>query len=126
MNPRRGELQQWAGEERPALAVLLDAAGTASEALLVGPEAVRASGDQLRALAEAGRDRLASHPCPDPDLGDRLVRIIERFGFMARSFDAPADRYGSGYLPALGHQLRALTADLTAFVSDLDHATEGR
>ena len=26
MNPRRGELQQWAGEERPALAVLLERA----------------------------------------------------------------------------------------------------
>jgi hypothetical protein len=126
MSPRNGELQQWAGDENPEFVILLDVAGAASEALLIGPEAIRASADQLRAVAEAGRERLASHPCPDPELGERLTRLIERFGFMARSFEAPADRYGSGYLPALGHQLRALVADLTVFVSDLGHAIEGR
>ena len=126
MSPRDGGLQQWAGDENPEFVILLDVAGAASEALLIGPEAIRASADQLRAVAEAGRDRLASHPCPDPELGERLTRLIERFSFMARSFEAPAGRYGSGYLPALSHQLRTLVADLTVFVSDLGHAIEGR
>jgi hypothetical protein len=126
MSPRDGELQRWAGDENPEFVILLDTAGAASEALLIGPEAIRASADQLRAVAEAGRERLASHPCPDPELEERLTRLIERFGFMARSFEAPADQYGSGYLPALGHQLRTLVADLTVFISDLGHAIEGR
>jgi hypothetical protein len=126
MSPPNGELQRWVGEERPGLEVLLDTASAAAEALLIGPEAIRASGDQLRAVAEAARERLASHPCPDPELRERLARLIERFGFMARSFEAPTDRYGSGYLPAVGHQLQTLVADLTVFVSDLGHATGGR
>jgi len=125
MSPRDSELQRWAGDETPEFVVLLDTAASASEALLIGPEAIRASGDQLRAVATAGQDRLGSHPCPDPDLGDRLARLIERYGFMARSFEAPTDEYGDGYLPALGHQLRTLIADLTVFVSDLGHAIEG-
>ena len=126
MSPRDSELQRWAGDENPEFVVLLDTASAASEALLVGPEAIRASADQLRAVAEAGTERLVSHPCPDPDLADRLARLIERYGFMARSFAAPTDEYGAGYLPALGHQLRTLVSDLTVFVSDLGHAIEGR
>jgi hypothetical protein len=126
MSPRGGELQRWAADERPEFVILLDTAGAASEALLIGPEAIRASGDQLRAVAEAARQRLVSHPCPDPELGERLAGLVERFGFMARSFEGPADRYGSGYLPAVGHQLQTLVADLTVFLSDLGHAVEGR
>jgi hypothetical protein len=125
VSPRDSELQRWAGDETPEFVVLLDTAGTAAEALPVGAAAIRASADQLRAVAAAGKERLTSHPCPDPELGERLARLIERYGFMARSFEAPAEEYGETYLPALGHQLRSLIADLTVFVSDLGHAIEG-
>ena len=126
MSPRDAQLQRWAGDENPEFVILMDTAGRAADALLVGAEAIRASGDQLRAVASAAEERLASRPCPDPDLADRLDRLVERYGFMARSFEAPADEYGTGYLPALGHQLRALIADFAVFLSDLGHAIEGR
>jgi hypothetical protein len=59
-------------------------------------------------------------------LAERLHGLIERFGFIARSFDAPAQEYGEGYVPALAHQSRVLIADFTVFIADLGHAIEGR
>jgi hypothetical protein len=126
VSPRDTELQRWAGNENPEFIVLVDTAIVASESLLVGPDAIRASADQLRAVGSDQQQRSESHPCPDPELADRLHGLIERYGFIARSFEAPIEEYGEGYVPALAHQLRVLIADLTVFRADLGHAIEGR
>jgi hypothetical protein len=125
VSPRRAALKLWADDENPDFQALIATAGHASDALLAGPEAIRASADQLRAVTAAGRRRLEAHPCPDPDLAERLERLVERLGFIARSFEAPVHEYGDGYLPALAHQLRTLIADFTVFMADLGHAIEG-
>jgi hypothetical protein len=125
VSPRRAPLKLWADEENPDFHALIATAGQASDALIAGPEAMRASADQLRAGASAGERRLESHPCPDPDLARRLAALVERYGFIARSFEAPAQKYGEGYIPALAHQLRMLIADFTVFQADLGHAIEG-
>jgi hypothetical protein len=125
VSPRRAALKLWADDENPDFHVLIATAGLAADALLTGSEAIRASGDQLGAAAAVGRQRLESHPCPDPDLEVRLRALIERYGFVARSFAAPTHEYGDGYIPALGHQLRTLITDFTVFMADLGHAIEG-
>lgn len=125
MSPRRAALKLWADDENPDFHVLVATAGLASDALLAGSEAIQASADQLRAAATVGRQRLESHPCPDPDLGERLRALIERYGFIAYSFAAPVQEYGDGYIPALAHQLRTLITDFTVFMADLGHAIEG-
>jgi hypothetical protein len=116
----------WAGDENPEFIVLVDTAIVASESLLIGPDAIKASADQLRAVGSAQLHRLQTHPCPDAELAERLHGLIERYGFIGRSFEAPAEEYGQGYLPAVAHQLRVLIADLTVFLADLGHAIEGR
>ena len=111
---------------RPEFIVLVDTAIVVSESLLVGPDAIRASADQLGAVGSAQLRRLQTHPCPDAELAERLQGLIERHGFIGRSFEAPAEEYGKGYLPAVAHQLRVLIADLAVFLADLGHAIEGR
>lgn len=125
MSPRDSELQRWAGDENPEFMVLVDTAIAASESLLVGPDAIKASADQLRAVGSAALGRLETHPCPDVQLGQRLQGLVERYGFVGRSFAAPAEEYGDGYIPAVAHQLRVLIADLSVFLADLGHAIEG-
>lgn len=85
-----------------------------------------AAADQLREVVRTGQQRAETHPCPDPALGVRLAGLLERYGFIARSLEAPAGDYGDGYLPAVAHQLRRLNAEFTVFVDDLGHAVEGR
>ena len=126
MSPRDSELQLWAGDENPEFIVLVDTAIVASESLLIGPDAIRASADQLRSVGSAKLRRLQAHPCPEAELAERLQGLIERYGFIGRSFEAPAEKYGEDYLPAVAHQLRVLIADLAVFLADLGHAIEGR
>jgi hypothetical protein len=125
VSPRHAALKRWADDENPDFQALIATAGQASDAICTGPEAMHASADQLRAVASAGKRRLESHPCPDPELGHRLGGLLERFDFIARSLEAPAEEYGDGYAPARAHQLRTLLADFTVFVADLGHAIEG-
>ena len=116
----------WAGDENPEFIVPVDTAIAASESLLIGPDAIRASADQLRSVGSAKLRRLQAHPCPEAELAERLQGLIERYGFIGRSFEAPAEKYGEDYLPAVAHQLRVLIADLVVFLADLGHAIEGR
>lgn len=125
MSPRHAALKLWADDENPDFHALIATAGQSSDALRAGPEAMRASADQLRAVASAGQRRLGTHPCPDPELGRRLGGLLERFVFIARSLEAPVAEYGDGYASAVAHQLRTLLADFTVFIADLGHAIEG-
>ena len=93
--------QGWSRSENRAglsFIVLVDTAIVVSESLLVGPDAIRASADQLGAVGSAQLRRLQTHPCPDAQLAERLQGLIERHGFIGRSFEAPAEAYGEGYL----------------------------
>ncbi len=105
--------------------MLLDTAMVASDSLLIGPDAIKASADQLQAVGLAGLGRLDAHPCPDEDLADRLAVLIDRYGAIGRSLQVPADEEW-GYVPAVAAQLQALIADLAIFLADLGHAIEGR
>ena len=125
MSPRDSELQRWAGDENPEFTVLLDTAMVASDSLLNGPDAIKASADQLQAVGLAGLKRLDAHPCPDEDLADRLAVLIERYGTIGRSLQAPVDEEW-GYVPAVATHLQALIADVAVFLADLGHAIEGR
>jgi len=125
VSPRRAALKLWADDENPNFLALIATAGHAWDALHGGPEAMRANADQLRAATTAGRRRLEDQPCPDRELGYRLDGLLERFGFIARSLEAPAEEYGDGYIPALAHQFQTLLADFTVFIADLGHAIEG-
>jgi hypothetical protein len=74
----------WAGDENPEFIVLVDTAIVASESLLIGPDAIRASADQLHAVGSAQLRRLQTHPCPDAELAEHLQGLIERYGFIGR------------------------------------------
>ncbi len=105
--------------------MLLDTAMVASDSLLIGRDAIKASADQLQAVGMAGLRRLEAHPCPDEALAERLHLLIERYGTIGRSLEAPADEEW-GYVPAVAAQLQALIADLAVLLADLGHAIEGR
>jgi hypothetical protein len=126
VNPRDLSLERWANDEAFQFRSLLLTSEVAAEALRRGTEAIRASADQLRAVVRAGQQRAETHPCPDPDLGVRWAGLLERYGFIVRSLEAPAGDYGDGYLPAVAHQLKTLSTDFTVFVDDLGRAVEGR
>jgi hypothetical protein len=104
---------------------LLATVGIATDALRSGPEAVRASADQLPAIVTTCQRRCESHPCPDLELGERLVGLLEQYGSIARSLEAPTEEYGNGHTPPVANQLQMLNAKLTIFVADLGHAIEG-
>lgn len=120
VSPRGGELRQWADDQHQGFIALLTTADLAADALLIGSEAIQASADQLRAVGSEQQQWLESHPCPHQDLGDRLDALIERLSFMARSFEAPAGEYGDGYIPAVSHQLRILSAICRSSLRTLD------
>ena len=63
---------------------------------------------------------------PNSALGLRLEGLLERYGFMARSLEAPVDDYGDGYIPAVANQLQRLGTEFALFVEDLGRAVEGR
>jgi hypothetical protein len=87
---------------------------------------MRASADQLRAVVDAGQQRAARYPCPDTALGLRLAALLERYGFIARSLEAPVDDYGDGYIPAVANQLQRLGTEFALFVEDVGRAVDGR
>jgi hypothetical protein len=126
VNPRDLSLERWADGQAAAFRSLLLTTDVAAEALRRGPDAMRASADQLRAVVDAGQRRAATHPCPNPALGRRLSGLLERYGFMARSLEARVEDYGDGYIPAVANQLQRLEADFVRFVEDLGRAVEGR
>jgi hypothetical protein len=111
---------------RPEFTVLVDTAIAVSESLPICPDAIRASANQLGAVGSGQLRRSQTHPCPDAELAERLQGLIERHGFIGRSFEAPAEEYGEGHLPTVTHQLRVLIADLAVFLADRGHAIEGR
>jgi hypothetical protein len=126
VNPRDHSLERWVEGEAATFRSLLLTADVAAEALRRGPEAMRASADQLRAVVDAGQQRGGTHPCPDPAFGVRLAGLLERYGFMARSLEAPVDDYGDGYIPAVANQLQRLGTEFALFVKDLGRAVGGR
>ena len=126
VNPRDHPLERWADGEAAAFRSVLLTADVAAEALRRGPEAMRASADQLRAVVDAGQQRAARYPCPDTALGLRLAALLERYGFIARSLEAPVDDYGDGYIPAVANQLQRLGTEFALFVEDVGRAVDGR
>ncbi len=124
MSPRDYVLERWANRETAGFRALLATADIADDALHLGSEAIRASADQLRAVVVAGQRRGESHPCPDPELGERLAGLLQRYGFIARSLEAPPEEYGDGYIPVVANQLRKLNVQFAVFIADLGHAIE--
>jgi hypothetical protein len=71
MSPRGGELRRWADEQNPGFIALMATGDHAANALEIGPDAIRASADQFRAVVLTEQHRLESHPSPDQH--DRLL-----------------------------------------------------
>jgi hypothetical protein len=113
-------LARWIEEVTPGLLNLMTAAANATEDLSIGVPAMRASADQIRATVAEGQRCLTANRGPDDVLSARLDSLHERFGFLARSFEADPEEFGEGYVPALAHQLRVAVADLTAYIAELE------
>ena len=83
-------------------------------------------------LAQPNSDGCRPIPVPWPNwlsafkvLSKGMASLVVRSKHRQKS-EAPAEKYGEDYLPAVAHQLRVLIADLVVFLADLGHAIEGR
>jgi len=126
VSPRDSELQLWAEMRTLSSLFLLTPPSSPQNLSSLVPLRSGQVPINFTQLAQPNSDGCRPNPCPDAELAERLQSLIERYSFIGRSFEAPAEKYGEGYLPAVAHQLRVLIADLAVFLADLGRAIEGR
>jgi hypothetical protein len=104
----------------PLLESLLATTRIAMNALRTGPEAVSASWDQIREVANQGKQWLRARPCPDEAIGDELGRLIERCDRLAATFAHSVKNPASVNFDDLASRIRELGTGSVEFLAHLD------
>jgi hypothetical protein len=113
-------LQRWRADAMPLIESLLATTGTTMNALHTGPDAVSASWDQIREVANQGRQWLKTRPCPDEEIGDRLGNLIERCERLAATVALSVNDPASVNFDDLASKIRELGIGTLEFLGRLD------
>ena len=113
-------LQRWRADAMPLIESLLATTRIAMNALRTGPDAVSASWDQIREVANQGGRWLKTRPCPDEEIGDQLGRLIERCEHLAASVALSVKDPVSVNFDDLANKIRELGTGTVEFLGRLD------